>query len=157
MPRLPLFAHAHSEKVLVMSVHVEDLIAHPTRYFAEPREVLNDDRLTLGEKRKVLESWKLDASRLAESTAENMTGGEESDLREVSKVLLELKAVEIPAVAVRKRSNIGVNLAVGALIGAGAGLVAIAITGPSLAIVAQTTVVGLIVGGVVGAVRNELT
>lgn len=140
-----------------MSVHVEDLIAHPTRYFGAPREVLNDDRLTPGEKRKVLESWKLDASRLAESTAENMTGGEESDLREVSKVLLELKAVEIPAVAVRKRSNIGVNLAVGALIGAGAGLVAIAITGPSLAIVAQTTVVGLIVGGVVGAVRNELT
>jgi len=152
-----LFAHADSEKVQVISVHVEDLIAHPTRHFGEPREVLDDDRLTMGEKRKVLESWKLDATRLAESTAENMTGGEESDLREVSKVLLELKAVEIPAVAVRKRSNIGINLAVGALIGAGAGLVAIAITGPSLAIVAQTTVVGLIVGGVVGAVRNELT
>lgn len=137
-----------------MSVQVEDLIAHPTRYFGDPREVLSDDRLTLGEKRKVLESWKLDASRLAESTAENMSGGEESDLREVSKVLLELKAVEIPAVALRKRASIGTSLALGALLGAGAGLVALAITGASLVIVAQTTVAGLIVGGVAGAVRN---
>ena len=40
------------------------------------------------------------------------------------------------------------------LLGAGAGLVAVAITGPSLAIVAQTTVVGLILGGIVGTVRR---
>jgi hypothetical protein len=138
-----------------VSVHVEDLIAHPTRYFDNPREVLSDSRLTIGQKRKVLESWQLDASRLAESTAENMSGGEESDLREVSKVLLELKSVEIPVVTNPRRSGIGPSLAVGALVGAGAGLVAMALTGPSIAIVAQTTVVGLIVGGVVGAVRNR--
>lgn len=139
-----------------MTTHVDEMISHPDRHFDSPRDVLSDSRLTIGEKRKVLESWKLDATRMAESTAENMTGGEESDLREVSKVLLELKSVEIPVVAAPRRGNIGMSLAIGALIGAGAGLVAIAITGPSLAIVAQTTVVGLIVGGVVGAVRNEV-
>lgn len=145
-----------------MSTHVEDLIAHPQRYFDRPDDVLADSRLTANDKLKVLESWKLDAARLAESTAENMTGGEETDLRDVSKALLELKAIE-PTLAIKgtgePRSRKGVaslagGMVIGAVLGAGAGLVAIAITGPSLAIVAQTTVVGLILGGVVGGVRG---
>lgn len=138
-----------------MSPHVEDLIGHPKRYFDEPRKVLLDGRLTDVEKRKILESWKLDAIRLSDSTDENMTGGEESDLREVSKVLLELKSVQVIEVTKPKRSRIPGGLLIGAVLGAGAGLVAMAITGPSLAIVAQTAVVGLIVGGVIGAVRDS--
>jgi hypothetical protein len=137
-----------------MSPQVEDLISHPTRYFSDPREVLNNQKLTHSDKRKILESWKLDASRLAESTAENMSGGEESDLREVSKVLLELKAVQVPVVAVPDRSSLSAGLTIGALLGAGAGLVAVAATGPSLVLVVQTTLVGLIIGGVVSAVRD---
>ena len=137
-----------------MSPRVEDLISHPTRYFSDPREVLNDQKLTHSDKRKILESWKLDASRLAESTAENMSGGEESDLREVSKALLELKAVQIPVVAVPNRSSLPAGLTIGALLGAVAGLVAVAATGPSLVLVVQTTLVGLIIGGVVSAVRD---
>jgi hypothetical protein len=137
-----------------MSPHVEDLISHPKRFFSDPRDVLVSQKLTHDEKRKILESWKLDASRLAESTAENMSGGEESDLREVSKVLLELKAIQIPVVAVPERSTLPAGLGLGALLGAGAGLVAVAATGPSLVLVVQTTLVGLIIGGVVSAVRD---
>ena len=137
-----------------MSPQVEDLISHPTRYFSDPREVLQDQKLTHTDKRKILESWKLDASRLAESTAENMTGGEEGDLREVSKALLELKEVEVPVVAVRRSTTLPSGLVIGALLGAGAGLVAVALTGPSLVFVAQTTVVGLILGGVTAAVKD---
>ena len=139
-----------------MSPHVEDLIAHPKRFFDKPQEVLLDSRLTTIEKRNILESWKHDASRLAESTAENMSGGEESDLREVSKVLLELKSQPMPVVAIRKDSTVPAGMGLGALLGAGAGLVAIAATGPSLVIVLQATVVGLIVGGVVAGVRDAV-
>lgn len=137
-----------------MSLQVEDLISHPTRYFSDPRDVLLDQKLTYSDKRKILESWKLDAARLAESTAENMSGGEESDLREVSKVLLELKQIEVPVVAVQRRTSLPAGLGLGALLGAGAGLVAVAVTGPSLVLVAQTTIVGLIIGGVAAAVRD---
>ncbi len=147
-----------------MSTHVDDLIAHPQRHFAQPREVLEDPRLTATEKIKVLESWRLDAARLAESTAENMSGGEETDLREVSRALLELKAVE-PEVLAQSRqgkarrsgpspANMASGLALGAALGASTGLVAVALTGPSLAVVAQATLVGLILGGVVTAVRG---
>jgi len=151
-----------AKKVQAMSTHVDELIAHPQRHFGRPSEVLTDSRLTADEKLKVLESWTHDAARLAESTAENMSGGEESDLRDVSKALLELKAGEPAVVTKPKRtrrwgtggSSMTGSLAIGAMLGAGAGLVAVAITGPSLAIVAQTTVVGLILGGIVGTVRR---
>lgn len=137
-----------------MSPQIEDLISHPTRFFSSPREVLQDQKLTQTDKRKILESWKLDASRLAESTAENMSGGEEGDLREVSKALLELKQVEVPVDALRQGTTLPSGLIIGGLLGAGAGLVAVAATGPSLMLVAQTTIVGLIVGGVMAAVRD---
>jgi len=141
-----------------MQTHVEDLIANPQRHFDQPADVLNEPTLSTDEKRRILESWKLDAQRLAESTAENMSGGEESDLRDVSKVLVQLNQMETtPVVTQPNRSNtrgVGTGMAVGALVGAGAGLVLIAITGPSIAVVAQATVVGLIIGGVAAALRN---
>ncbi len=139
-----------------MSVNVEDLIAHPQRFFGTPWEVLEDGRLSSRDKRKVLESWKLDATRMAESTAENMSGGEEENLREVSKVLLHLKSEPMPVVALPGTSSVPAGVGIGALVGAGAGLVAMAVAGPSLALVIQTTVVGLIVGGVVAGVRDKV-
>src|SRR5215475_13024454 len=75
---------------------IEDMVAYPHRHFNNPVEVLQDNDLTNDEKRRILESWKLDAQRLAESTAENMTGGEESDLREVSKTLVQLGEMRAP-------------------------------------------------------------
>jgi len=148
-----------SEKGLsAMNTHVEDLIAYPQRYFQRPDRVLVEPKLTTDEKRRILESWKLDAQRLAESTAENMSGGEETDLREVSKVLVQLKAMEEIPVARQTKvsSDVGMGMAAGALIGAGAGLVISALTVPSLALVAQASVVGLIIGGVSGAVGKAV-
>lgn len=141
-----------------MNTHVEELIAYPQRYFNRPDEVLVEPTLSVDEKRRILESWKLDAQRLAESTAENMTGGEESDLREVSKVLVQLRSMESMPVAHQPKEGMGVGtgMAGGALLGAGAGLVISAVTVPSLVIVAQATVAGLILGGVGAAVRKAL-
>ena len=141
-----------------MTHHVEDLIAYPQRYFQRPGEVLTEPKLTNDQRRRILESWKLDAQRLAESTAENMSGGEETDLREVSKVLVQLKTMESMPVAHQPggSSSVGVGMAAGALLCAGAGLVITAVTVPSLVLVAQASVVGLIIGGVSGAVRKAV-
>ena len=44
----------------------------------------------------------------------------------------------------------------GGVIGAGAGLLITAVTAPSLAVIAQATLVGVIIGGVAAAVRNAM-
>lgn len=141
-----------------MNINVEEMIAYPQRHFDRPDEVLVEPKLTVDEKRRILESWKLDAQRLAESTAENMSGGEETDLREVSKVLVQLKSMEdMPAAHQSKTSSgVGAGMAGGALLGAGAGLVISAITVPSILLVAQASMIGLIIGGVGSAVRKAV-
>lgn len=140
-----------------MDTHVDDLVMQPTRHFDHPDEVLTHPSLTFSDKRRILESWKLDAQRLAESTAENMSGGEETDLREVSRALVQLKSMDVPPVAIQPEAGrpVASGMAIGGLLGAGAGLVALAATATaSLALVAQTSVVGLIIGGVAGALRG---
>lgn len=143
-----------------MQTHIDELVANPPRYFDHPSEVLGEPTLTKDEKRRILESWKLDAQRLAESTAENMTGGEESDLRDVSKVLVELNTMEeAPIVTQPMRGNMtgmGTAMILGGVIGAGAGLLITAVTVPSLAVIAQATLAGVIIGGVAAAVRNAV-
>lgn len=147
-----------------MQTRIDELVEHPQRHFDHPSKVLVEPTLSKDEKRRILESWKLDAQRLAESTAENMSGGEESDLRDVSKVLVELDATEqTPVVTQPMRSNasgamrgVGTAMVLGGVIGAGAGLLITAVTVPSFIVVAQATVAGLIVGGVSAAVRNAV-
>jgi hypothetical protein len=143
-----------------MNTHVEDLIANPNRHFSHPADVLTEPGLSTDERRRILESWKLDAQRLAESTAENMSGGEETDLRDVSKVLVQLKEMEeTPVVRQPDRSatrGVGTGMAIGAIVGAGAGLLINTLTVASLAVVAQATVVGVILGGVSAALRNAV-
>jgi hypothetical protein len=147
-----------------MQAHLDELIANPHRHFGHPADVLHEPTLSRDEKRRILESWKFDAQRLAESTAENMTGGEESDLRDVSKVLVELNEMDkAPVVTQRERIHVGMDtkgvatgLMLGGVIGAGAGLLITAVTAPSLAVVAQATVVGVIIGGVAAALRNAV-
>ena len=147
-----------------MNTLVEDLIASPNRHFSHPVDVLNEPSLSTDEKRKILESWKLDAQRLAESTAENMSGGEETDLRDVSKVLVQLNEMDKAPVAMQgaprletmNAKGVGTGIGVGAIIGAGAGLLLSVVTVPSLALIAQATLVGVVVGGVTAAVRNAI-
>lgn len=64
------------------------------RYFERPAEVLTDPSLTLEQKRAVLESWRQDAVRLAESDDENMGGGEQAPLEAINNALLLLKQQE---------------------------------------------------------------
>lgn len=139
-----------------MSTHVDELAFAPKRHFDRPEDVLEDEKLSHSDKRRILESWKHDAQRLAESTAENMTGGEETDLREVSRVLVELKSMTAPPEAIQKRQarRVVSGMTFGALAGAGVGLVAAAATAASMVLVAQTTVAGLIIGGAANALRK---
>ena len=73
-------------------IDVDNAVMDPTRYFSRPCEVLNDARLDCGEKRRILESWALDAELISEAEAENMRGraGDRSDLREAKLALLQL-------------------------------------------------------------------
>lgn len=142
-----------------MATHVDEMVMHPNCHFGDPHEVIGYPGLKFKDRLRILESWKLDAQRLAESTAENMSGGEEPDLRKVSKALAELKRLEAMPVAIQSSHDVrpvATGMAIGGLLGAGAGLVATAATTTvSLALIAQTSVIGLILGGVAGALRGQ--
>ena len=69
---------------------VENAISDPTRHYAHPMDVVNDDSLDVDEKRRILESWKKDAELLSTAQAENMSGGERPQLQDVSLALSEL-------------------------------------------------------------------
>jgi len=73
-------------------VDVDAAVLDPTRYFERPKAVLEDRRLDAAQKRRILESWALDAQRLSESEAENMPGRETERpfLHEAKLALLEL-------------------------------------------------------------------
>ncbi len=143
-----------------MERQIDDLVANPHRHFNRPVEVLDAVEINNDDKRRILESWKLDASRLAESTAENMSGGEESELREVSKTLLQLDAMEkTPEVVTRTepraRKNVGAGLAAGAVIGLIVGL-AIGVIYPALGmfpVMLEAAAVGAVIGGLAMALR----
>lgn len=142
-----------------MNTHVEDLVFHPKRHFCRPEDVVRSRRLSHIDKVRILESWKQDAQQLADSTAENMTGGEETDLREVSRALVQLKDMEPLPVAFQRKGEAPVmsGMVLGSVLGAGVGLIAtVATATASLALIAQTTIAGLIIGGVAGAIKRPL-
>ncbi len=63
---------------------LERIRLDPQAEYDRPLDVLEDLRLTFAQKQSVLESWELDARRLAEAAAEGMAGGEDNRLREVA-------------------------------------------------------------------------
>ena len=63
----------------------------PCKIFGEPVNVLSHPGLNAEQKRKILESWRLDAVRLSETEGENMGGGESSMLQRVGDALLMLE------------------------------------------------------------------
>ena len=69
---------------------VQDIIADPEAHYDTPQAVLKDTKLDSEAKRKVLDSWRLDAMRLQASEGENMTGGEPNRLGEVDRALRDL-------------------------------------------------------------------
>jgi len=70
---------------------VEAILKCPDKFFAAPREVVTDGRLTGDEKRRILESWALDAQLLAVAEEENMGGKDRPGLRDVKLAQLELE------------------------------------------------------------------
>lgn len=142
-----------------MDSRIDEMVSNPNRHFNAPRDVLRDDDLSYDDKKRILESWKQDAMRLAESTAENMSGGEESDLREVSKTLVELKSMQqAPQIAPkRRRAGMALSVTVGAIVGAGAGLVLMTLaSGAPILTLVETTIVGALLGGLVRVFRKSV-
>lgn len=73
------------------SPSIEVIIKDPVKHFRAPREVVADKQLTREEKRRILESWALDAQLIAVADEENMSGPRRPGLREVKLALLELE------------------------------------------------------------------
>jgi hypothetical protein len=147
----------------VMERQIDDLVANPNRHFGSPSEVLDAPEISKDDKRRILESWKLDAARLAESTAENMTGGEESELREVSKTLLQLDQMsDTPNVVTRRepraRTGVGIGLAIGAGVGliVGIGIMAAYPALGAFPVLLEAVAAGAVIGGVTAGVRAAM-
>lgn len=70
---------------------IETIIKDPMKHFGSPREVVADQNFTIEEKRRILDSWALDAQLLAVAEEESMGGKDRPDLREVKLALLELE------------------------------------------------------------------
>jgi hypothetical protein len=69
---------------------IETIIKDPDKHFRTPRDVVADPAFTRDEKRRILDSWALDAQLLAVAEEENMAGTDRPGLREVKLALLEL-------------------------------------------------------------------
>ena len=70
---------------------IDTIIKDPGKHFAAPREVVCDRALTREDKKRILESWALDAQLLAVAEEENMGGPGRPGLRDVKLALLELE------------------------------------------------------------------
>jgi hypothetical protein len=70
---------------------IDTIIKDPGKHFATPREVVAADGFSRDEKRRILDSWALDAQLLTVAEEENMPGGDRPGLREVKLALLELE------------------------------------------------------------------
>jgi hypothetical protein len=70
----------------------EKALIDPALAFAEPRDILADQRLSRDAKLLLLQHWERDARELAVAEEEGMTGGEESMLARVRQAFLQLGA-----------------------------------------------------------------
>lgn len=66
-------------------------IADAAASFSRPEDVLKHPQLDSEQKRRILESWKVDEQELATATGENMGGG---DGNRLSEVLAAMEALE---------------------------------------------------------------
>jgi hypothetical protein len=70
-----------------LRAYISDAASH----FKSPEDVLNHSELSAQEKRKILESWKVDAQELSTAAEENM-GNDDPDMLE--KVTAALRTLE---------------------------------------------------------------
>jgi hypothetical protein len=76
---------------LTGKIDLDAVVLDSADYFDSPMDVIRDSRFTHDEKRRILESWALDAQLLSQAEAENMPGPKRSRLSEVKLALLELQ------------------------------------------------------------------
>ncbi|MFT5116150.1 MAG: hypothetical protein ACI8XU_000875 [Kiritimatiellia bacterium] len=77
--------------MLVNETELQDLIKNPAKHFKDPATVLDDERLDLGHKRRILESWKVDEWELSTATDESMGPEESTFLSQVQQALSTLE------------------------------------------------------------------
>jgi hypothetical protein len=70
---------------------IEEVIKDPVKHYRAPREVVADSRFTRDERRRILESWALDAQLITVADEENMAAPQRPWLREVKLALIELE------------------------------------------------------------------
>jgi hypothetical protein len=74
------------------NLDIDAVVRDPTRYFSRPCDVIGDARLNNDQRRRILQSWALDAELMHQAEAENMGGraGDRAYLREAKLALLAL-------------------------------------------------------------------
>jgi hypothetical protein len=60
-----------------VSEQLKDKITNPTAHFEKPKEVVQDDALSHGEKKKTLNTWEQDERQLLTASNEGMPGSNE--------------------------------------------------------------------------------
>lgn len=75
-------------------MNLQEKLKSPAQAYNSPGDVLIDEELSHEEKEQVLDAWRLDAERLADSSNEGMAGGEPARLREVA--LAKQKLADLP-------------------------------------------------------------
>lgn len=65
------------------SEQIKNLIKNPAKHFSTPADVLGHADLSNEDKRRILESWKVDEQELAKATEENMGQSDSNLLDEV--------------------------------------------------------------------------
>jgi len=71
-------------------MNFEHALKDPASEFDSPEAVVDDKRLTVDQKKAILEQWEQDARQLATAAAENMAEGEPNLLHRVSAALRRL-------------------------------------------------------------------
>jgi hypothetical protein len=82
----------HEDKIMndMIERDIEAMLENPVGYFDKPVDVVRDSKLSLDEKKQILDAWEEDARRLAVATEEGMSGGEPSNLAEVAEAKVKL-------------------------------------------------------------------
>lgn len=55
-----------------IGIDIDDLVLRPAEHFSSPMAVVRDERLRWEDRKRILESWVIDAQERSQAEAENM-------------------------------------------------------------------------------------
>ena len=70
---------------------IEKALISPTSIFDRPAEVIACEHLSRDQKLQILKRWETDAQSLERATDENMSGGEQPPIDEISNAISKLE------------------------------------------------------------------